>query len=388
MRIPNRVGLLRGVVGNKRFGSFDGLCPMPLVIRRTQYDSEEPANSSDASPWSVRISRIFGVECSVSVTVFFALAGLIATIAASGAGGNPEVTSAVMIGLGVWGLGWLSQIILALVAALLGGLRIREMSLGIVGLEWRSHRWSARRQWVWVFAAWSGPVLGGLIFVLAAVWAGADWRHPLGFWVAPSLGTGEADEVYLAAAWLLFFQALCQTCPLPGTLGRQGLVASVAAVMGRRPLPDQVATVNGVVRAFGLLLLSGTMLWLFWDWERAYPRGLVLVFLGVLISLSTRSRQTADALSRMISPDPACGSDETRTLSRRWGDFRERRESRRRLIRVAEMEHQEASDASRLDAILERLRTVGADSLTEDERHVLQRVSERLRRIRRASGEE
>lgn len=361
---------------------------MPLVIRPTQYDSEEPASSAGASPWSVRISRIFGVECSVSVTVFFALAGLIATIAASGAGGDPEVTSAVTVGLGVWLLGWLSQILFALGAALLCGLRIREMSLGIIGLEWRPHRWSAGRQLAWVFAAGCGPILGGLIFVAAAVLAGTDGRQPVGFWVAPSLGTGEVDAVYRAAAWLLFFQALCQTCPLPGTLGRQGLVASVAAVLGRRPLPDQVAWVHGVVRVIGLLVLSATMLWLFRDWERAYPRGLVLVFLGVLIAVSTRSRQTADALSRMIGPDPACDSDETRTLVGRWRDFRECRESRRRLIRVAEMEHQEASDASRLDAILERLRSVGADSLTEDERRVLHRVSERLRRIRQSTDQE
>ena len=368
--------------------SLDGHCPMPLVVGRTQYDSEGPAHDTGSGPLSVRILRILGVELSVSAIVFFALAGLVASIAASGAGADPGVTSAAMIGLGVWFLGWLSQIVLALISAVVFGLRIHEMSLGIFGLEWRPHRWSAWRQLAWVLAAWSGPMLGGLIFLLAAVWVGSDVRHTVGLWVAPSLGPGESDAVYLAAAWLLFFQALCQACPLPGTLGRQGLVASVAVMMGRRPLPDQVTSAHIIVRAIGLVLLAGATVWLFRDWGHAYPRGLTLVVLGVLIAVSTRSRSTADALSRMKGPEPGYVSDETRTLLRRWRDFREHRESRRRLIRVAELEHQEASDASRLDAILERLRGVGADALTEDERGVLQRVSERLRRIRQSEGEE
>lgn len=68
-----------------------------------------------------------------------------------------------------------------------------------------------------------------------------------------------------------------------------------------------------------------------------------------------------------------------------WRRYQARREDvakQQRLRETMEREHREADDASRVDEILQRLHQDGVESLSQDERELLQRVSEALKNER------
>ena len=72
-----------------------------------------------------------------------------------------------------------------------------------------------------------------------------------------------------------------------------------------------------------------------------------------------------------------------------WRRRRERRNERARteqLRATAAREQSEASDAARVDDILERMHQSGVESLTKEERELLSRVSEAIRRQRERDG--
>jgi hypothetical protein len=62
------------------------------------------------------------------------------------------------------------------------------------------------------------------------------------------------------------------------------------------------------------------------------------------------------------------------------------RRQQQRLKEALEREHTEAVDASRLDDILRRLHSDGIDSLPEEDRKILERVSQNLRRERESKN--
>jgi hypothetical protein len=71
-----------------------------------------------------------------------------------------------------------------------------------------------------------------------------------------------------------------------------------------------------------------------------------------------------------------------RPMWQRWRERRTELAHTTRLRAAAAREQAEASDASRVDEILQRMHKSGPDSLTNEERELLQRVSEAIRRQR------
>ncbi len=342
----------------------------------------DPGLPEGKPEWSIRLGQVRGVSVALSCTVFLAAAGLVAAITVSGSGGNAEVAKAAGMGAAIWMGGWLIQALVAAGAAAVLGLRLRGLTIGLIGLETPPHFWNAVRSLAWSTLTLSGLlVAGGLFWCYGGEGSGGN-SAPL--WHPPSLGLTAADSIPRAAAWLLWIQAVCQLFPLPGTLGRitvislvslgfPGLADAAKASLARRCMKG-FAVLTGFV-AVGLFATDAAM---------QFPRSILLLVLAGALWISARSHDLRELIERFHFAADGVGLDEQGATVvdrvRRWSVARRRRQ---RLVATAKEERQEAVDAARLDAILEQLCRDGVDSLSEEERGVLKRVSERLRRVRK-----
>ncbi len=348
---------------------------------RSANDSTMPEESPE---WAIRVGRFGGLTLSVSFTVFLAAAGLVASLTALGSRGDGGVVSAAGVGVAFWIGGWAIQIAVTLLAAFVLGLRVRGLTLNLIGIEMRPHVWRPTR-----CIGWSIALVGGLALSGATVWwlAGGVSDDPtVRPWHVPSLGLGQVDALGHAAAWLLWVQAACQCVPLPGTAGRFALLGGIA--IGAREadtrfrigLARRLIRVTAIVIAFVAIGLIPTEI------GGRVPRWILLTLLAAALWVSSRSRDLIDLCEGFTDATLGGeGLDETRSLAARVRGQILARSRRRRLVAAAREEHQEATDAARLDEILERLRADGLDTLSDDERAVLRRVSDRLRRIREAT---
>lgn len=228
------------------------------------------------------------------------------------------------------------------------------------------------------------------------------------------------DRPWVAAAWMFGLQAIWQVLPLPQSLGRvgwsvvlgwlspamsDGLSASRNAIDAWDPLgpaeqrdamigPDALMSTRRVrwwilgfafstlivgilaIRLAGFTTESGGQplpvfagvvllsIWLF-----ASSRNEDLFAIALTLSENGEIGRLADAFDPMVA-------------WRKLREFKSQRVRTTRLKAAAAAERAEASDAARVDEILQRLHDQGQGSLSRDERELLQRVSEAIRRER------
>lgn len=360
---------------------------MPKLNDPRDRSSNDAIMPGESPEWAIRVGRLAGLTLSVSFTVFLAAAGLVASLTALGSRGDGGVASAAGVGVAIWLGGWLVQVAVTLLAASVLGLRVRGLTFSLIGVEMPPHAWRPGR-----CLGWSIAMIGGLALSGAAVWwfAGNAAEDPtLRPWHVPSLGVGEVDAVGHATAWLLWVQAACQCVPLSGTAGRLGLLAVIAIAAREAETWFRIRLARRLIRGTAIVLAFIAIGLIPTELGDGVPRWILLVLLAAALWVSSRSRDIV-ALSEGFRDATLGGGglDESGSLVDRVRQRMLARRRRRRLVETAREEHLEATDAARLDAILERLRLEGVAALSDEERAVLGRVSDRLRRIREASRSE
>ncbi len=359
--------------------------------------SRTPKPDSDLNdtfdPWAVPLGRIGGISFSLSYTVFIAAAILVGVVlVVSGPPENTDLPRAAALGTLFWISGWGIQIVTHALLTWMSGLRESAINIGLVGIESSPRSWPPGR----TFAI-------STLTVVSLLFLGAFYRIVDGgfqvpvmapaeapTFTAPSIGFAKSDSIWLSAAWLCWVQALFQMCPLPRTQGRQVLTSIVGLSARRLDLGTQEAIVR---RCLSLIAIATVMMGIFIATvdEPFYSSNWPLfILLGVLLWVSARAPDLAesldgfrsvDTLSHAGEPSLQVGADKPGLATRVRESIRERG-NRKRLKKAVAQERSEAVDAERLDQILTRLHQDGIEALDSDEREILERVSESLRRRR------
>lgn len=246
-------------------------------------------------------------------------------------------------------------------------------------------------------------------FVLAAWLAampprGEGWA---GIALVPLELTGDfnAVAVVTATVWVLFLQAIAQCLPLPGCHGREAIAGFIETVGEHWQARTRRRIATWVVGLVAIAMLGGCL----WSLSVELPSDGVprWPFLALLSGACWASRRLEEysleethrthsrwspsneplfgsrSPGRVVGPgnDPGHGDDgPPATVWRRPWTWYQQRQATRRLQTAHQRERKEAIDAARLDGILDRLHTEGLDALTADEKAVLRRVSDRLRK--------
>jgi hypothetical protein len=202
---------------------------------------------------------------------------------------------------------------------------------------------------------------------------------------------------------------------LPKSTGRQ-ILAALTSLCSRRLVPaQQVAVLRRCLIVMSLATLVIAMAMIRDERDLFIPRWPWIFLLAVLLWVSTRARDLETMILAFQSYQPSEIDDDTLDLlkdsgsgmlddedrlasvigegGRRrglWSRIRlaiQARRERKRIRQAMEMERREAIDATRVDEILARLHEHGAESLCDEDRQVLLRVSRALRK-HRESGED
>jgi hypothetical protein len=204
---------------------------------------------------------------------------------------------------------------------------------------------------------------------------------------------------WIAAGWILCLQGFWQLLPVPQSLGRVGWSTAIG-LFAQHPDPGATERVQAqyavrivrwwLVACAAATLVLGTLAIhtsgiSTQPGGRALPAFAGIALLALWLFLSTRNE---DLFASQLT---LAGNQETgvlksrmgiRTVLHRWQTARRQREQTERLRAVAQRERAEANDAARADEILQRLHAEGPAALTNDERAILSRVSEAIRRQR------
>jgi len=285
-----------------------------------------------------------------------------------------------------WCSGWLVQLLAYGAVSWASGHRLGGITVGVLGVETVPQRWKPRVVFLAGLAALVSCVFLGCFYRLvdegfrgSVIEASTD---PI--WQLPSIGLGQVESVWRTASWLCFVQAVGQMCPLPRTLGRQLLAACVAVFGNRLGHAGQVKTLRLVIDTLAFCTL-GLAIWLMNTGQDIAGAGWSLLMgLAVLLWLSSRWSDTSQMLEGLeagsMDPESPVGDsikDKVVNRVRRWRGIRRVRHAHR-------VEQGEAVDAQRVDEILNRLHREGIESLNEDDRRLLEKVSANLRKQRLA----
>jgi hypothetical protein len=215
-------------------------------------------------------------------------------------------------------------------------------------------------------------------------------------WNIPSLGLEDHDSIWMSAACLCWLQAVFQLYPLPRTLGRQIIGALIAITSpgveaARRASRFRHALVAGALLMMGLTLalMVGAISPLGIHWLVPFALALILWISsrGADVELTMEGYRLAAVFqgNRSSTGDDSGHAVVDRTeswwfaLHRRYRHWR----TSRRMKTIRAREQGEAVDERRLDEILSRLQRSGMNSLSNEDRRVLNRVSENLRKRRK-----
>jgi hypothetical protein len=114
------------------------------------------------------------------------------------------------------------------------------------------------------------------------------------------------------------------------------------------------------------------------------------LFMGIAVLLWLSSRHS-DTLRMLEAMDFTGQTADASQSNRFWSSVAERLRcwrDVRRVRRAHRMEQGEAVDAQRVDEILNRLHNEGIGALNDEDRRLLERVSENLRKQRQAESDE
>ena len=314
------------------------------------------------------IGTFGGIRFSLSYSVFVALAVLAGVVAmVQHRPGDQDLPLIALIAVSIWVIGWIVQLIVQVWLHLGTPARSDSITIGLVGVElgnplYRRNTWSGK--WILVSAmvtflalvafgtacltihmyshaadpsAATGPALDPAIASVGPksnVTDPGSWASWMGQLSKKSFGLDEVHNCYLAAAWLLCFQATCQAFPLPHHLGRGALAAMVSSFAPETPDAVRVLyfrralfLIVGVTVALAVVTVTS-------DSDFSLPRWPILLFLAFLLWASTRNPDLDDWIAsiRVASMDPARSWLENRR-SRRVTRSRRRGVGRRRVRR-------------------------------------------------------
>ena len=352
--------------------------------------------------WGIPIGRIGGTRFYVSAAVPMAAVLLIVLIAyyAGQQGNNGDLPMIAVIGTAIWVSGWLLQWIVQAVACGSGGMGNGEVVFTLIGGQSAPRRWSAGKAVSISVASLGALCVGGVFFW----WADGGFQRPVWnpeqpqFWSPTSVSRSFSDSTWRIAAWLFWAQAVCQTFPLPRTTGRELLGALTYLCSKRLDAMRQVINFRRLLMAVAVLTMGFAIVMTALDREAVIPRWPVVLVLAVMLWVSAYARDVGDIIvgfhaagdQRWRDDD---GEDEDRleaviaTAPRRslWArstQLLRARRGRRRIAEAMANERREAMDVERLDEILHQLHEQGIQSLSSEERAILHRVSESLRKHR------
>ncbi len=402
---------------------------MPIEPPRSIPPQSPPITSDQTPLWAVPIARIGGIRFNVSYGVF-AAAGVVlaAVMLTKDRPGNSDLPIATLVGIGGWGLGWIAQVLTYTLAVWACGLPIRVLTIGLLGIETAPRVWSAARTLIvslstllsLLIVAMGLSLMGGYF-----TGNGIDWPEPS--MAAPPLDLRvldlqppgnptsayalapprwRQDSIWSFAAWLCCFQAICQTFPLPRTLGRQMLAATIAICGHRLDLPSKTRLNRRCLIMLAIAMLGLAMAMLSQNSAGEFPRWIIAFALGVLIWSSSRHVDILRTMggfdlaldsASIASSNPSSFNSVSRSSGSRRAATRlsvvsrarerfHRKRKLKRLREVMQQERTEAVDAARLDDILHQLHREGAESLSVEDRKILTRVSEQIRK-NRSSGD-
>lgn len=207
------------------------------------------------------------------------------------------------------------------------------------------------------------------------------------------------DRPWIAASWIFCLQGFWQLLPLPQSLGRVGW----SAVIGLFSQPPDPSPSD---RARAVYALRHVQWWLVGIAAATFVGGMFAIHytgvstdsggrawpaLGGVALLALWQFVSARGDDLLASQLILAANGETGVLHsrvgvrpsiRRWQAGRRQRERMRRLMEIAQRERDEASDAARVDEILQRLHAHGRDALSDEERAILSRVSQAIRHER------
>jgi hypothetical protein len=317
-----------------------------------------------------------------------------------------------LLGAGFWVSGWLVQLVAELWVSGMYGRRLPAITINLVGVQSRPRRWPPVESLMVSLSSLAA------LFCLGAVywWADGGFDTPAlvsddsEAWRLPSFGFAASDSVWSTGAWLCWAQVLCQSYPLPRTTGRHVLGAITSLCSYRLGAAQQVAVYRRCLVVMSLATLVIAIAMIRGESNVPFARWPWVFFLSVLLWVSTRARdleatilafQSFEAMGVVGDPfdgphprgDGLLDDDDRLASVMREGDrhhglgtrlrqwFR-RRQERKRVQQAMVLERREAVDAARVDEILDRLHEQGADSLSAEDRRILERVSRALRKHR------
>ncbi|MCS7471691.1 hypothetical protein NZK35_34020 [Stieleria sp. ICT_E10.1] len=386
-------------------------------------DSQSPGGSFEPQPadnWSLPLGAIAGIRLYLSYSVFVALAilaGLVATV--QGREGNGDLPLVALTAVAIWCFGWGLQLLVQLGLHCWTSAKSESITIGLLGVEaanplYRRYPWSAVANLMAACFSLTALVIFGaaclavhMLTRTAGYSDGTLWLQEL---AAPGLGLDAVEKSYLTAAWLLWIQAACQAYPLPKNLGR-GAIASAIALFAAEANDDlQLKLLRRLLQLISLITVVIAIATLIGDGDVNLPRWPVLLFLAVLLWVSTRKGDLRDWITsihvaaadpiaghfdvtELRASDVTVGHDDTATVRTpwlsEWIDSVRMRQKRKRVRAAMRREHEEANDAARLDQVLQIISLHGTKGLSHEDRALLQRVSKNLRRHRESQqGEE
>lgn len=356
------------------------------------------------SAWTIPIGQLGRTRFYLSGSVLIASAVLVVVVATvTGQQANSDLPLLALSGVAIWLGGWTIQAAVRLAVSRWLGCPVSAITLGLIGVETRPQRTpplDAMTIWTSMLASLiiCGAILGwlGSVFAPAARWDLSE------FWRSPRAAFADGGSIWLLAAWLFCVQALIHLYPLPRTAGRAILAAVTHISFAAHTINGRVTIIRRVLTA---IALGTTVIALVMladpEPQNVFVRWPFVLILAVLLAISGRS---SDIRARVLAFEAAGeGTDESghsppQSVRRqsagrsgpRLGRLREafdRHRVRRRVRRAMDAERREAVDAARVDEILERLHDRGIESLSPADRKILERVSDTLRKHRRAEGD-
>jgi len=318
---------------------------------------------------------------SYSVPIGFAIVALAVAMGTFGPGGTSDLPGSAALATGFWVSGWLAQSIAFVVLCRLFGSPTGTLRIGLLGVEALPRIWAAHRALIVAV----GTILPLLILGMFFRWVEGGFRVPQlapaddAVWSPPSVGFKSHESIWLTGAWLCWVQAILQMIPFPRTPGRQLISALVVFASGSVPESMQRRLLQRILVVLALAIVILAIPMMASDdpqWSSKWP---LLLTAGVLLWASSRSGEVFALIGGMQgSADEVDRGNFVVNLRQTVEQWR----TQRRLQRALARERGEAVDAQRLDDILNRLHRDGVEALSGDDRKILDRVSESLRKER------
>jgi Zn-dependent protease len=182
--------------------------------------------------------------------------------------------------------------------------------------------------------------------------------------------------------WVLFCVNLIPAFPFDGGRVLRAAIVALRPAIGRQ-FASHVVARFGKFAALGLVVIA----WLVRD---AAPQGVApgwfaLILLAIVLFFSAKQEEQKgdewdDTESTGYDFSPTYSSlDHPHDISDTHAGFFARWLERRREVKVRQQREAEARDDALMDEVLDRVHKYGLDSLSEDERALLHRVSQRYR---------